>query len=445
MAATKKQQAMDSLKSAKARRSKPPVATDRVAGMGQLSLVEHALCPLDPRASMIENLVYSANYCYSNKSGNRKFAKARVFSPLGLSAFDELYLWGLIALSLLPADPKPELIATPHWILRQLGIINQRSKRGGRQFKQFSDALKRLSAVTYMNDGFYDPIRSEHRRVSFGFFSYSLPEDIESSRAWRIAWDPIFFEMVKSTSGHFRFDLAVYRELDAASRRLFLFASKVLFRRTHLKAIRLEHVAVDLLGFSATLATREMKTKVTRCLKSLIELRVLADAEVFRTSPGRYFVRMKRGTYFQTRRERRYVASAVDSPLLETLRTIGFEDEPAIRLIRRFPHRLLSQWCDITQAAAEKFGCEFFHKSPMAYLVNSVDKASKGVRTPPDWWHDLKRAESKQHELSNEGRQVFAKIRSELFGGATAAGKSTNCENEQSKKLASISDILASK
>lgn len=449
MAATKKQQAMDSLRAAREKRSKQPVTANRVTGMGQLSLVEHALCPLDSRTSLIENLVYSTNYSFSTKAGNREFAKARVFSPLGLSASDELYLWGMLALSLLPAEPEPELVATPHWILRQLGIINQGGKRGGRQYKQFGDALKRLSAITYMNDGFYDPVRSEHRRVSFSFFSYSLPQDLNSSRAWRIAWDPIFFEMVKSTAGHFRFDLAAYRELDAASRRLFLFTSKVLSRRTHLKAIRLEHVAVDLLGFCATLATAKMKAKVTRCLKRLIELRVLADAEVFRTSQGNYFVRMTRGVYFEKQRERRYVTSAADSPLLDTLRTIGFDDDPAIRLIRRFPHRLLSEWCDITQAAMEKFGNEFFHKSPMAYLVDSADKASKGIRTAPDWWCDLKRAEEKQHELTNEGRQVFAKIRSELFGNAMTAARSCSphsksSQSKGSQKPASISDILES-
>ena len=202
-------------------------AKKRIVGMGQLSLVEHALCPLDSRVSLVENLVYSAKYSYSGKNGQRPEAQARVFSPLGLSASDELYLWGMLALSLLPQEPTAELVATPHWILRQLGIINQGSKRGGRQYKQFSDALRRLSVVNYLNDGFYDPVRGEHRRVSFRFFSYSLPTDLQSSRAWRIAWDPIFFDMVKDTAGQFRFDLAVYRELDAASRRLFLFASKV--------------------------------------------------------------------------------------------------------------------------------------------------------------------------------------------------------------------------
>ena len=419
-----------------------PVETsepNRVTGLGQLSLVEHALCPLNPRASLVDNLVYATKYSFPNEHGTRSYAQARVFSPLGLSAADELYLWGLLALSLLPADAEPELVATPHWILRQLGVINQTNKRGGRQYKQFADALKRLSAVTYMNDGFYDPVRSEHRRVSFGFFSYSLPEDPKSSRAWRIVWDPLFFEMVKHAAGQFRFDLAVYRELDNASRRLFLFASKVLSRRKQLKALKLEHVAVDLLGFSDSLSTAEMKAKVSRCIKKLEEMHVISEGEVFRTKPGNYFVKMSQGLYFKEVKKRSYQADAYNSPLLETLRNIGFEDEPAIRLIRRFPPRLLSEWCDITQAAQERFGKKFFSASPMAFLVDSIDKAHKGTRGTPEWWQKLKRDEEKPRELSRESKQMMAKLRTELFGSTARPEKDVE---ERRKKLESIGDVL---
>lgn len=413
----------------------------RTTGIGQLSLVEHALCPLDSRASLVENLVYDAKYSYSHPTDGRQTALARIFCPLGLSASDELYLWGLLALSLLQPKPEPELFATPHWCLRQLGVINQSSKRGGRQYKQFSEAIRRLSVVTYMNDGFYDPLRSEHRRVSFRFFSYSLPANLDSGRAWRISWDPIFFEMVQAAAGHFRFDLAVYRELDTASRRLFLFVSKVLSRRTHLKALRLEHVAVDLLGFSQSLTTREMKAKVTKCLKRLEELHVLSNTEVFKTSPGKYFVRLSRGPYFAERAKRSYVPGPEDSPLFETLQAIGFEEDAAARLIRRFPSRLLSEWADITQAAKERFGAEFFHKTPMAYLVDSVTKAASGNRTAPDWWHDLKRVEAQKHELSQESRALFARLRSEVFG-STDQPDTSKAKVIRRAGFATLSDAL---
>ncbi len=389
-------------------------ATRRATGIGQLSLVEHALCPLDSRSSLVENLVFDTKYFYSSESDGRLISRARVFCPLGLSAADELYLWGLLALTLLQPDPQPELFATPHWCLRQLGVINQINKRGGRQYQQFAEAIRRLSTVTYMSDAFYDPIRSEHRRVSFRFFSYSLPGELESGRAWRIAWDPIFFELVKATAGHIRFDLAVYRELDAASRRLFLFVSKVLSRRTRIKALPLEHVATDLLGFSSTLATREMKAKVSRCLAKLTELHVLRDAEVFRTSPGKYFVRFSRGPYFAEKAKREYRPSPEDSPLFDTLLEVGFDDASAARLIRKYPARLLSEWADITQAASERFGVEFFNKTPMAFLVDSVAKASTGNRTAPDWWHELRKREHQSPAVTAQTQSLIEQLKREM-------------------------------
>ena len=75
-------------------------------------------------------------------------------------------------------------------------MIDQHARRGGRQYRQFADALERLSGIRYQNHAFYDPLRGEHRRVSFGLLSYSLPLDCESSRAWRIFWDPLFFEIL---------------------------------------------------------------------------------------------------------------------------------------------------------------------------------------------------------------------------------------------------------
>lgn len=423
---------------------KTSAASKKATGVGQLSLVEHALCPLDPRTSLVENLVFRSEFAYTTSDNVRRSAKANVFCPLGLSAADELYLWGLLALTLLQPDAEAELFASPHWCLRQLGVINQQSKRGGRQYRQFADAIRRLSTVTYMNDAFYDPIRKEHRRVGFHFFSYSLPVDPDSCRAWRITWDPVFFEFVKASAGHFRFDLAIYRELDAASRRLFLFVSKILTRKSLLKALRLEHVAVNLLGFSSTLATREMKAKVSRCLQNLVEMNVLAEAEVFRTTPGTYFVRLVRGPYFERRTAAAYSPGPEDTPLYELLLSLGFDEDGAARLIRRYPRKLLVEWADITQAAKERFGVSFFFKSPMAYLVDSVSKAADGKRMPPDWWLDLKRAETQQHNLSDEGRELFSRLRSELFGGDPASEPSIPVPQRDSK-LVSISAILGPK
>ena len=64
-----------------------------------------------------------------------------------------------------------------------------------------------------------------------GLLSYSLPLSDDSSRAWRIAWDPLFFEYCQAVGGRLRFDLSAYRLLDPASRRLLLLLTKVFWRR----------------------------------------------------------------------------------------------------------------------------------------------------------------------------------------------------------------------
>ena len=92
--------------------------------------------------------------------------------------------------------------------------------------------------MTYINDHFYDPVRGEHRDVAFGFFSYSLPVDPASSRAWRFVWDPIFFEFCQAARGSLVFDLKPTVSLDVASRRLFLLLKKIFWRNTHLPGVR---------------------------------------------------------------------------------------------------------------------------------------------------------------------------------------------------------------
>ena len=149
----------------------------KTSGVGQLSLVEHALCPLDSRASLCRNQAFETGYFYSNQQRQRKRAKVQVFCPLGLAPKDELNLWGMLALTLASKENDGELIATRHYILSQLGIISGTKRKGGRQYAELDASLLRLSTVTYCNDGFYDPIRAEHRKVSFGFFSFTAPQN----------------------------------------------------------------------------------------------------------------------------------------------------------------------------------------------------------------------------------------------------------------------------
>lgn len=387
-------------------------------GFGQLSLVEHSLCPLDRKTSLVENLQHRAEYRFSDANLKRQTAKARVFSPLGLSASDEIYLWGLLALTLSQPDDRSDLIATPHWCLKQLGIVNSDTGRGGEQYRLFREALRRLSVTSYLCDAFYDPVRAEHREVSFHFFSYSLPTDPASSRAWRLSWDQTFFELAKHGASFLRFDMGLYRSLDPASRRLFLLASKIFHRRATLPQFDLQHLAVEVLGFSADVAKCDLRMKVLRCLKRLDAAGIVRDFQVERVGKSQYVVNARRGPYFD-----RDPASGSQvrllQPVQETLVGLGFDVGAARGLLRRYSPRLLEEWADITQAKIDRQGLGSFRRSPMAYLVDSVSKAHRGIRTPPDWWHEVRREESKQTNLSDESRKLFKQIRTELFSGSS--------------------------
>lgn len=411
-------------------------------GLGQLSLVEHALCPLDVRTSLQPNLRYQAHYQFTDSMRRRRTAQAEVIAPLGLSATDEYFLWGLLALTFAQSTPEQEFAATPHYCLRQLGVIDSGSRRGGRQYRQFTQSLERLSTVTYRNDAFYDPVRAEHRQVSFGFLSYSLPRDPESSRAWRIAWNAIFFEFVAAAGGYFRFDLATYRELDPAARRLFLFVSKIFNRCTTTPRLGLRHLGENIIGFAESLATRELKRKVSHALARLAELGVLEDFEraIRKDGKGEYSVLLNRGPYYQLRQQQS--ALAIESPLLEPLLGMGFDGTGASRLLRKYPASMLREWIDIALAARERFGNGFFTKSPAAYLVDNLRQASDGKRTPPDWWLEIRRAEQDRAQqrairlvlpnldekkpdetVKNGSLDAYEQIRRDVFARLIADGK----------------------
>jgi len=364
--------------------------------MGALSLVEHALCPLDARTSLRPNLVHETEYRFLNRSRHWETAHVRVFCPLGLSAQDELYLWGLLALTLRQSEPAPEFHATPHFCLRQWGLIDTKARRGGRQYQQFAAAIERLSVVKYLNDRFYDPIRAEHRQVSFGFFSYSLPIDPQSNRAWRFYWDPLFLEFMRAAGGALHFDLNLYRQFDPASRRLFLLASKVFPRRSSL-TLELRHLAVNVLGLAASLIPRDQLAKTRRCLRQLSAHGVVAPTQphtIVKQERGKYTVNLVKGSGLGKSQATPDVAA--ESPLTATLGELCL-DAPKIRsLLREYRHSLLQEWADITLAARERFGPSFFKRSPAAFFLDNVKHAAAGHRTAPDWWHTVRKAEERQ-------------------------------------------------
>ncbi len=391
---------------ASARSRRAPATSGR--GRAQLTLVEHALCPLDTATGLVRGLTHRSEFFYLDPQRHRQTAAAEVLCPLGLSPSDEFYLWGLMALALAQPEPGLEFYATPHYCLTELGVLETgkagSKPRGGKTYALFRQSITRLAAVTYLNDRFYDPIRGEHRSVAFGFLSYSLPPDPASSRAWRIVWDPIFFEFCQAARGSLVFDLELYRALDFASRRLFLLLKKIFYRSAVSPAFDVRHLGVNVLGFAPSIEVWNLKAKLSQVARKLAESKLIALPEAGplfeKKGVGQYVIRFHRGPYFEKSPAEQGGGKPLTpsrSALHDPLAAIGF-DEPAIRRIEaRYRPQLIQVWTDITLAAMEK-GPKFFTRSPQAYFLDNIEKASQGSRTPPDWWHEYRKQAQRQEQ-----------------------------------------------
>lgn len=382
------------------------------AGIGQLTLVEHCLCPLDSRISLQKDLVHECEYFVQGQHKSREKAHVRVHCPAGISASDEFFLWGMLGVTLAQEQPSFEVQATPHYWLRQLGCVSEASK-GGKTYERFREAIRRLSCVHYENDRFYDPQQGEHRTVSFGLLSYSLPMNPDSPRAWRIVWDPLFFDFLKASGSHLTFDLDLYRDLDPGSRRLFLLLKKAFWCRTSSRWFDVRHLAVNVIGFSAELETRALKAKVKRCASTLIERDVIRlpagtseVGELFeKQGTGKYGVRFLRGAYFESRRTASPPSHSVDPPMSEPLARIGFDKVNIQRILQRYRHSDVQVWADVTLAAMEHQGKSFFRRNPEAYFLHNIKHAAKGERTPPDWFLALRKAEENGRMTADRSRR----------------------------------------
>ena len=378
-------------------------------GRAQLTLVEHALCPIDASAGLREGLVHRTEFFYVDANRHRRTASARVVCPFGLSPGDEFYLWGLIALTLSQPDPSVEFHATPHYCLGELGVIDGAKGRGGKNYALFRQAITRLAAVTYLNDHFYDPVRGEHREVAFGVLSYSLPADPASSRAWRIVWDPIFFEFCRASGGALAFDLETYRALDFASRRLFLLLKKIFWRNPLSPSFDVRHLGVNVLGFAPTVDVRDLKIKLTRAVERLVAHGVVAAPEAGgagglfeKKGVGSYTVRLRRGAYFEKAPAAGGAARAAASPLRDPLqvdrlrrrrgradrREVQAPDRPGLG--RHHPRR-------------EGEARRFLQGRPGGLLPRQRREGLPGERTPPDWWYDHRKEERRRGTASPGG------------------------------------------
>jgi hypothetical protein len=354
-----------------------------------------------------------------------------------------------------------DFYATPYYCLRQLGCLDASVSHGGKNYDLFRNAINRLSAVHYHNDRFYDPIRSEHRDVAFGFFSYSLPLDFGSSRAWRFAWDPIFFEFCSAAGGALRFDFRTYRRLDEASRRLYLLLRKIFWRNEVSPAFDLREIAVETIGFSPAHETYELKRKLWSCMERLrqegiIQLPAAATSVrelCTKRAKGQYSVRFHRGPHFDRNARDPMTPDLTNSPLYEPLAAIGFDHAAIRRILAAYSSRLVAECADMTLAAKERFGPQFFKKSPQAYFMDNIREQSEGRRTPPDWWRALREEEQRRRRqaslddapaddpaesrfreyLETEAREAFDKVMARVFQDFKAAGQSDDAAKQNAR------------
>ena len=366
----------------------------RATGLGQLTLIEHALCPLDPPSGPFQ---HETAFCHFENKRRQK-AKVTIHCPLGLRPTDEFYLWGLLALTRGQRDRSQELVASPYYCLKELGI-----GWGGKQVRLFDEACSRLAAIHYRCTNFWDPVRQERVKAEFGLFERIRPLKNESRRAWRFLWSPVFYELSMAAGGFLHFDLATYRSLDAASRRLFLLARKQLHRSEATQWFDLRDLCIHQLGFSAGLESRYLKRKLKAVADKLAQIGFLApidlSVDLVRRRDRTMQIRFRRGPGFSLTTE-----SA--DPKLPTQRQaeysqllrIGLEKSSATWVLRTFPARLVREWCEITIAAMER-GRQFT-SSPAAYFMHYVKLAAHGTATAPDWWH----AARKQDQLYEAAR-----------------------------------------
>ena len=352
-------------------------------------------------------------------------------------------------------EPSIEFSATPHYCLRQLGLIEGKHHHGGETYRLFRDAIERLSAVTYQNDNFYDPMRSEHCQVSFGFLSYRLPLNTDSSRAWRFYMDPLFFEICQATASALAFDLATYRKLDAATRRLYLLLKKLFWKRTSSMQFDVRHLAVNVLGFSAAQGTWKLKQKLAICVEKLVVQGILSlpteesVKQLFhKLHKGHYSIVLHRGPHFD--RAAAAPRRMIDTPLQELLQLVGFEPAVIARILNTYPPKMITEWADITLAARERNGETFFKKSAQAFFIDNIRHAAAGTRTPPDWWRELRRKEDEHRRrrtagssdealdqyLETEARDAFESVMQSIFQKLVEDGKDESEARGRARQIA---------
>ena len=397
-------------------------------GIAQLSLLETALWPL--KGGPRDVATFDTGYTFKAGTETRQ-ARVSVYAPLGLQSMDEYVLWGLLGMSLSRRDSEPTLMATPHWMIRKLGMAI-----GGFQYDQLRASLERLAAVAYQNTAFYNPVTQQHERVTLHFFSSYLPTrgrgaDVDSNRAWRIEWSPMFFKMCQATGGTLLFDLDVYRDLTPAARRLFL-KLKDRFWRSKRVFMNVDDLTINGLGFSADRPLKKRKFDLTACIRELIRHGIVElgrgqsdPKDLFlKRGKGLYVVQFFEGSYFrkpQTERTTTQQAAIVNDPLYQPLCAIGVDEAGIRRLFKQYSRGLIQRWIRVTDAAMHEAprGFPGFRTSPAAFLMDAI----QNERMPPDWIYvhekQLKRQEWENHRHTQAAAE--AELRRQYAADRSAA------------------------
>jgi hypothetical protein len=371
-------------------------------GIAQLSLLETALWPL--QGGIIRAPRFETSYSFMTDSGQQT-AKVTVRSAIGLQPIDEYILWGLLGSTLSTLHPDSMLLATPYWMLKQLGM-----GIGGSQYAELRDSLLRLSTTSYQNTGFYNPETQAREWVAFQFLSILLPTVgdvggiVDNNRCWRIEWNPAFFRFCRVTGGNLLFDLDLYRQLTPASRRLFL-KLKDRFWRSKRVFLNVDDLTINGLGFSAERPLKKRKYDLTQCIRELLTHGVIElgkeqsdPKDLFlKRGKGSYVVTFYEGEYFRhplagrTTSQKNAIAS---DPLYEPLRKIGIDEAGIRRLFHDCSRNNLQRWVRITDAAMHEKpqGFSGFKVSPAAFLMDGVQHN----RMPPDWMHAHEKQRSQQ-------------------------------------------------
>jgi hypothetical protein len=375
-------------------------------GIAQLSFLETALWPL--KGGKLDGSMFESAYRFVEGNEQRE-ASVRVFAQQGLQSIDEYVLWGLLGISLSKLTADGALLATPYWIMKQLGLGT-----GGFQYDQLRASLERLALTAYQNTGFYNPVSQQHERITLHFFSSYIPTKgrlgpVATDRAWRIEWDKHFLEMCKATGGTLLFDLDLYRELSPASRRLFL-KLKDRFWRTKRVFLNVEDLTVQGLGFSAARPLKKRKYDLLCCIQELLKHKVI-ELGRGQSDPHDLFLRKGKGVYVVVFYEGAYFRQVLsdrasdqhqkisEDPLYEPLHKIGVDDAGIRRLFKQHTRVLIQKWLTITDAAMHEKpeGFPGFKVSPAAFLIDGV----QNHRLPPDWiyaWEKRQRQDQWQRD-----------------------------------------------